>query len=289
MFDSVVQDLKYKFMQRDSLWIIIILCLSIFVIDQTFHLIDLIFSIESFSVLLKKYFALPLSIEFAYKPWTLFSYIFLHAGLFHVGVNMLMLFWFGMIYQLYLGNKYFTRVFIGGGIAGGLLALIAYLSLPFLQKSSSLLVGASAGVEAIVFASSAINPEHEVRLLLFGRVKLKYIALFSLLLNYLSIAGSNSGGVIAHLGGALFGYLYMKQLQRWTDIFSFLNFWSKIKNPSKKIKVSYRNDTEPLFTPQKSDTNHEKLDAILDKISQSGYDSLSKEEKDFLFHYSNKS
>jgi membrane associated rhomboid family serine protease len=289
MFDSVVEDLKYKFMQRDSLWIIIILCLSIFVIDQTFHLIGLIFSIESFSVLLKKYFALPLSIEFAYKPWTLFSYIFLHAGLFHVGVNMLMLFWFGMIYQLYLGNKYFTKVFIGGGIAGGLLALIAYLSLPFLQKSSSLLVGASAGVEAIVFASTAINPEHEVRLLLFGRVKLKYIAFFSLLLNYLSIAGSNSGGVIAHLGGALFGYLYMKQLQSGTDIFSFLNFWSKIKNPSKKIKVSYRNDTQTLFTPQKSDTSQEKLDAILDKISQSGYDSLSKEEKEFLFHYSNKS
>jgi membrane associated rhomboid family serine protease len=289
MFGSVVEDLKYKFLQRDSLWVIIIICASVFFFDKTLHLVGLIIGSSDTSFFLKQYFSLPLSLDFIYKPWTFFSYIFLHAGLFHLGINMLMLFWFGNIYQLYLGNKFFTKVFIGGGLTGGMLALLAYLYLPFLKNSNTLLVGASAGVEAIVFASAAINPEHELRLLLFGRVKLKYVAFFSLLINYLSIAGSNSGGVIAHIGGAIFGYFYMKQLQNGKDIFSFADMIGKFLNPSKKLKVTHSANIASITKHQKSDATQEKLDTILDKINQSGYDSLSKEEKAFLFQYSNES
>jgi hypothetical protein len=151
------------------------------------------------------------------------------------------------------------------------------------------LVGASGGVEAIVFAVTAINPEHEINLLLFGRVKLKYIALFSLLLNYLGIAGGNSAGVIAHLGGAVFGYFYMRQIQEGRDLLAFSAAFKKLFQRKPKMKVvrvnmQERKREEP-HAP--TDKTQERLDAILDKIGQSGYDSLSKEEKDFLFQYGN--
>lgn len=287
MFGSVEDDIRNKIEQRDTLWIFIFLCVAFYIVAQTIHLFSLAFDSLNLYSLFNSYLALPLNTSFFLKPWTIVTYLFLHASFFHVFMNMLMLYWFGSIYQLYIGNKYFTKVFLGGGVSGGLFSLLAYIFIPFLSKYPTVLVGASAGVEAIIFAATALNPEHEIRLLIFGRVKLKYIAFFSLLLNYLSIAGSNSGGVIAHLGGAFFGYLYMTQIQKGRDLFSFTNYISGFFNPSRKMKVTYRNTSQNTVQILKTDDTQEKVDAILDKISKSGYDSLSKQEKDFLFKYSN--
>lgn len=292
MVGTFVEDIKDKFREGDFVWSIIVVCGVVFVLQHTISLIGLSIDNATLTDIATPFFALPLSLTgFIHKPWTAFTNIFFHRGLGHIFSNLLMLFWFGQIYQLYLNNKYGWKIFIGGGVFGGLLALLAYQVVPFLKAGADLsnLVGASGGIEAIVFAVTAINPEHEINLLLIGRVKLKYIALFSLLLNYLGIAGGNSAGVIAHLGGAAFGYFYMRQIQEGRDVLAFLAAFKKLFQRKPKMKVvrvnmQERKREEP-HAP--TDKTQERLDAILDKIGQSGYDSLSKEEKDFLFQYGN--
>lgn len=289
---TFVEDIKDKFREGDFVWSIIVVCGVVFVLQHTVGLIGLSIDNAVLTDITTPFFALSLSLSgFIHKPWTVFTNIFFHRGLGHIFSNLLMLFWFGQIYQLYLNNKYGWKIFIGGGVFGGLLALLAYQVIPFLKDVADLsnLVGASGGIEAIVFAVTAINPEHEINLLLIGRVKLKYIALFSLLLNYLGIAGGNSAGVIAHLGGAAFGYFYMRQIQEGRDLLAFTHLFKSLFQRKTKMKVTHSN-TQPKtnVTPHvPTDKTQERLDAILDKIGQSGYDSLSKEEKDFLFQYGN--
>jgi len=291
MFDSFIAEIQDRFRKGDFVCMIIVICLIVFVLEHTIGLIGLALQNDLLLNITSYYFALPLSLHaFLLKPWTIFSNLFFHRGLGHVFFNLLTLFWFGQIYQLYLNNKYGWKIFIGGGVFGGLLALLAYQFVPFLSGSASLsnLVGASGGIEAIIFAVTAINPEHEISLILIGRVRLKYIALFSLLLNYLGIAGANSAGVIAHLGGAGFGFFYMKQIQNGQDFFGFTKTIKKWFQPKSKLKVAYNEPFNKVKTSvSKTNEIQERLDLILDKINQSGYDSLSKEEKAFLFQYSN--
>jgi membrane associated rhomboid family serine protease len=292
MVGTFAEEIKSKFREGDFVWSIIVVCGAVFVLQHTLSLIGLSLGNAALTDIATPFFALPLSLSgFIHKPWTVFTNIFFHRGLGHIFSNLLMLFWFGQIYQLYLNNKYGWKIFIGGGVFGGLLALLAYQVVPFLKGAAAFsnLAGASGGVEAIVFAVTAINPEHEINLLVIGRVKLKYIALFSLLLNYLGIAGGNSAGVIAHLGGAAFGYFYMRQIQEGRDVLAFSTAFKKLFQRKPKMKVVHVNmqERKPVIPHAPTDKTQERLDAILDKIGQSGYDSLSKAEKDFLFQYGN--
>jgi hypothetical protein len=190
---------------------------------------------------------------------------------------MLWLYWMGQIFEEYLGNKRTIGLYLLGGLTGGLLFVACYNLIPAFTNvnaaATSVVVGASASVMAIVVATATLLPDYTIPLMIIGPVKLKWIALFYSVIDFLGIAGTNAGGEIAHLGGALFGFIYIKQLQRGHDWIGGIN---KLFSPKPKMKVvsNSGNQRKASGTPRQED-----VDRILDKISGSGYDSLTKQEK----------
>lgn len=296
MANFIFDDLKKVFQDRDNMMSkIIVLNVIIFVL---FNIIDnLVFPIS-------KWFALPGNFfDLLLKPWTIVTYMFLHGGLFHILFNMLWLYWMGKILIEFVGIKRFTAAYFLGGLAGGLAFIIMHNIFGIFGNSEFVgngLIGASAGVMSIVFAAATVVPDYTLRLFLLGDVKLKYLAVGALVLTSLLDFSVNTGGKIAHLGGAAFGYLFIKQLQNGFDmsknfhrlfdtieaLFSSKPKMRAVKEKSKVTSSNVKNkksDNSPNFT--KTDIQ-KKTDDILDKISKSGYDSLTKEEKDFLFRVS---
>ena len=225
--------------------------------------------------LISQYLAFPA--DFAQWPlrfYTLLTYAFLHKDLFHILFNLLWLYWMGNLFLDFLKSRQFQVVYWGGAIIGALaFALIFNLS-PQLNASGASLIGASAAVMAIFSAVATLVPNYSIRLLLFGDVRLKYLLLVYVLIDIVgtSPGSGNIGGNLAHLGGALFGFVYIKLLQSGTDLSSFM-----VKKPKMKV---VRNE------PQKKKTeiiNQEEIDAILDKISKTGYEKLTAKEKQTLF------
>lgn len=218
--------------------------------------------------------------------WTFFTYMFLHEELFHILFNMLWLYWLGKIFVEYLGSKRLIGVYLLGGLSGGVLYIFSSLIFPS-YFSNTLLLGASAGVMAVIIALALFLPDHVIHLLFFGGVRLKYLALVSFILTSILDLSQNTGGKISHIGGALFGMLFMLQYKRGTDLTLPLTaLWNKISSlfsSSPKIKVSYRKKVSDEDYNLKQKTQQERIDRILDKISKAGYESLTKEEKDFLF------
>jgi membrane associated rhomboid family serine protease len=216
--------------------------------------------------------------------WTPFTYMFMHAGVFHILFNMLWLYWMGQIFEEYLGKKRTLGLYIMGGLAGALLYIVSYNVFPFFTQVhaafNSSMVGASAGVMAIIVATATLLPDYTLSLMIIGPVKLKWLALFFVLIDFLGIVGPNAGGEISHLGGAWMGFVYVKQLQRGHDWIGGITNLFKSKS---KLKIVSKN-------PSKNSSGiprQEEIDFILDKISKSGYDSLSKQEKEILFRASN--
>lgn len=238
------------------------------------------------------------------KPWTLFTYMFLHEGFLHILFNMLFLYWFGMLVNEFLGSRKLVNLYILGGLAGGLFYLVIYNLAPFFsdQVQGSLMLGASAGVFAIVVAAATLRPDTEFRLLLLGPVKIKYIAIFYVLVAFANSTGSNAGGELAHLGGAILGYYYVLQLNKGKDIGMPIQaigaFFTGLFSKKPNVKVTYRrpgtemksNKSNSSSSPSSGTTTstQEEIDKILDKIAEKGYDNLSKEEKRKLFDFSNK-
>ncbi len=238
--------------------------------------------------------------EFVTRPWTLLSYSFAHdlSGIFHILFNMLTLYWFGKLFVEYLGSDKLVAVYVLGAIAGGLFYLLSYNLIPyFVERSAAnpiIMVGASASVNAIVVAAASLLPDYTFFLLFFGAVRIKYIAAIIVFLSFLGTIGSNAGGNLAHLGGALMGFIYIKQLQigvNWGGwITAVVDATRNLFQPRPKVKVTYRKEeakakkSSPSFTKASQD----EIDSILDKISDRGYESLSKEEKEKLFNASKK-
>ena len=221
--------------------------------------------------------------ELLYKPWTLLTYMFSHTGLLHFIFNVLWLYWMGRIFEDFLNSRQFTFTYIAGGLIGAILFLAFYNFLPAFREvilQSPALIGASAGVMAIVVATATLLPDYSIMLLFFGQVRLKYLVLIYVALDIIGISGLNPGGSIAHLGGALLGFIYIKQLQAGHD-------WSKIFSKRRKLKVVQRN-TSSSYSSTSNIPDEEIIDRILDKISKSGYNSLTKQEKEQLFRASNK-
>ncbi|MEL0008313.1 MAG: rhomboid family intramembrane serine protease [Flammeovirgaceae bacterium] len=224
---------------------------------------------------------------FILQPWSLISYFFLHLSFGHILWNMLFLYWFGKIINDNIGNNAVISLYVLGGIVGGLSYMALFNIIPFYQDriSDSLMLGASAGVFSIVAGSATLLPNYTFYLLFLGPVRIKYIALFYILLSFLDVTGSNAGGEIAHLGGALIGYLFIRQLQNGINmgegIINILNLFNK--------KTSYRSENkQPIKKEEKQNISQDEIDKILDKISESGYSSLSKNEKEKLFNASKK-
>lgn len=289
MFKSIWDDIVGQFRRGSVVTVIMIVCVTVFLVFETLHLALWATGHELLYQTIYNLFALPPSFRiFITQPWSAVTFMFMHADVWHIFFNMLTLYWFGEIYQLYMRDRRLWPVFIFGSIAGAALFMgLSYVVIPLKATIEfSHLVGASAGILAIVFAATALNPDHDVNLLLIGRVPLKYIALGVFLLSYVGITHGNAGGMIAHIGGAIFGFTYIKALQSGTDWFKPLDKIGSLIKPKSKLKATYVNTGPRREEPTASE--EKRLNAILDKMGKSGYASLNKEEKDFLIRYSNK-
>ena len=221
---------------------------------------------------------------FTHRVWTLFTYMFLHLGIWHIVSNMLWLYWVGGIFNEYLGSKRLLSVYILGGLCGGLLFVLLSNTIPVFHAETHL-IGASASVMAIVVATAIFLPEYSIHLVLIGPVKLKYLALISFVLTTLIDLSENTGGKIAHIGGALFGIVYMLQYKNGRDLsIGFYKVIDLITFKQSKMRLVHKKDSVSLSKAGLQ----KKVDEILDKIARSGYESLSKEEKEILFKASDR-
>lgn len=276
---------------------LIIINVVVFIVLAIFMVITKIGGFESVFETVHKQFQIPARFaEFINRPWTIITYAFAHdlTGLFHILFNMLALYWFGKLFIEYLGSDKLVAVYVLGALSGGIFYLLAYNTIPFFVAQSDHvqigMVGASAAVDAIIVATAVLLPNYTFYLLLIGPVKIKYIAAVAVLLSVIGTVGSNAGGNIAHLGGALIGFIYIKQLQagvNWGIWITVTLDWFKDLFKSKpKVKVTYRKDEKQ--SSAKSASSHKasqaEIDAILDKISDRGYESLTKAEKEKLFN-----
>jgi membrane associated rhomboid family serine protease len=233
---------------------------------------------------------------FLVKPWTLLTYFFSHEGIFHILWNMLFLYWFGKLIDEYLGNRRLINLYLLGGLAAGVAYLLLYNLVPYFRPSiGAPLLGASGAVYAVVVGAATLMPNYTFFMLLLGPVRIKYIAAFFIVLSFVDLSrDANPGGNIAHLGGALLGFVFISQLKQGTDIGKPLTgvaeWLKRLFQPKPKLKVTHRS---PVRNGQATSAPHaipnqDEIDAILDKISRSGYESLTKEEKQKLFRASQK-
>jgi membrane associated rhomboid family serine protease len=233
-----------------------------------------------------EYLALPAYLpKLATRFWTPLTYMFMHADFWHLLFNMLWLYWMGQIFEEFLGNKRTLGLYLLGGLAGAIMFVACYNLFPAFSQSGVLLgsvvVGGSASVMAIIAGAATIAPNYTIMLFGIVPVKLKWIALFYVAMGFWGIKGPNAGGEIAHLGGALFGFLYVRQVQKGRDMIAGIANLFK-KKP--KLKVASNNMDRGAFDAPRQ----EEVDRILDKISKTGYDNLSKQEKETLFRASKK-
>ncbi len=243
------------------------------------------------------YIAIPARLEIlATHFWTPLTYMFVHENFFHILFNMLMLYWFGQIFLTYFSPKNLGSLYILGGLVGAALFVLTFNTVPlFVTMNNAPMIGASASVMAIIFAVAFYRPNQEIGLLLLGRIKIIYIALIIFVLDFIGLSGtSNPGGHVAHIGGAIMGYIYAKQYLRGKDILGWFNkiidWFANLSKPKSrtKMKVKHKKTETDYEYNQRRHNESEEIDRILDKIKSSGYTSLNTEEKKRLFDASNK-
>ncbi|WP_417592074.1 rhomboid family intramembrane serine protease [Owenweeksia hongkongensis] len=287
---GIREEIRTSFKQGDALTRLILVNLAVFVVFLLLRIIGFLFQIQLADIF-TQWTALPSNLgTLATRPWTLFTYMFLHQGFLHILFNMLWLYFGGRLFMEYMGGRRLLSTYILGGLAGGILYILAYNLFP--SFSEAVIIsnnrGASAGVMAIVIGVATYAPRYPVKIFFTLNAQLWMIAAAALLMDLIYLGdGNNAGGHIAHLGGALFGYLSVSQLKNgkdWTEGFS--KFMDNIANwfkPKPKMKTVYTNTSKKTNYREKQVHNQQRMDEILDKISRSGYESLSKEEKDYLF------
>jgi len=287
---DIGRQIKETFKKGNTLVKLIYINVAVFILIKFVQVLAFLFGFSGITALLIQWLAVPSDVgTLITRPWTVFTYMFLHKGFFHILFNMLWLYVFGRIFLMYLSQKRLLSVYLVGGLAGAALYVLAFNVFPAFSEvvSVAIALGASASVMAIVIAISVYTPNFSINLLFFGPVKLKYIALFAIVLDVLSIAGSNSGGHIAHLGGALFGYFYIAQYRKGRNITSgfdrIMDRFFSLFRPKPKIRVTYKNPKTDIEYNKEKVKKQEKINDILEKISKHGYDSLTKEEKEILF------
>ncbi len=285
---ELIEELKFKFNQGNAVVKIILMNVLVFVVFGVVEVVLTLFNLAPLYQNAFHYLMLPASFsKFILQPWSLLTYLFLHEGFIHILFNMLWLYWLGNLFQQYLGNKKTYQAYFIGAIFGGLVYMLAYNIFPVFANTIdyTFAIGASAGVLSIVAATATLLPNYEVFLFLLGSVRLKYIALVVVILDILSIPRGNAGGHIAHLGGAAFGYLFIKLIYSNSKL---LDFFDKITDVisapfSKKPKLKIHHKGSGIRVEKPSKPNQMEIDSVLDKISKSGYESLSKKEKEILF------
>ena len=298
---SITQDIRAAFGRRDNALIQLILlnCL-VFVVLIVLQAILFISSATPIYLTVLKQFELSSDLGvLARHPWTVLTYAFTHTGFLHIIFNMLNMYWFGQLIREYLGNRRLVSLYILGALAGAAIFLLCYNLLPVFQGRLGVpMIGASASVIAIVVAGATLLPDYTFMLILLGPVKIKWIAAVVVLLSVAGISGGNPGGALAHLGGALLGYVFIKQLQAGRDlgrpVQAVGDWFARLLHPPTMRASTSNRRAEPARTTAgaarkdaaPSQPLPEEVDLILDKISRSGYESLSKDEKQKLFRAS---
>lgn len=288
---SIVEDLKLQFRTGGVLTKLIFWNIAFFAIPGILFGVLPLFNVN---IDYLRYVSLSTNpFDLLWKPWSIFSYAFFHFGIFHILFNMLMLNFAGRLFLTFFNQKQLLSLYFVGSLFAGGIYMLSYMFFPALANVNTSLVGASASVMAILFATVSYSPLMEIRLLFFGNVKLWYIAVVLIIIDLFQLSMENTGGHLAHLGGAIFGYIYTQYLKNGTDIcgwfISILDFFTNLSSgkSTKPFKKVHRNYKAPEATKISKIINKDKgqqqIDDILDKISQSGYDSLTKEEKEFLF------
>ncbi|MDR1346518.1 MAG: rhomboid family intramembrane serine protease [Bacteroidales bacterium] len=270
------------------------LFIGFFILKLFFVLIAFLMNnpaIEMWSEEIIRYMSMPAFLpQILYQPWALLTSLFFHAQFWHLFFNMVMLYVTGRIFMLYLSEKKLITTYLLGGLCGNALYVAAYNCFPAFAPAlpTAVALGASGSIMAILAAITVYKPNHEIRLLFFGRITLKWLMLIFIAIDLLSIPKGNAGGHIAHLGGVFFGAIYALILRN--GILQ-QNFTKKKKKKRTKFSTSFdsgynvRNMSDEEYNANKTQ-QRQKIDKILDKVSKSGYDALSKEEKEFLFSYS---
>ncbi|WP_417885581.1 rhomboid family intramembrane serine protease [Zunongwangia sp.] len=289
--------LRYKLNTASVTEKLIAVNVAVFLLFYIFRTVAYLFNLAP--DFLMEWFVFPSNpSEFIIKPWSIVTYSFLHGGIWHILSNMLILYFSGIYFLNYFSPRRLLNYYFLGVICGALIYMLSYNLFPaFSQIGKSYLIGASAGVMAVLIGIATQIPNMRVRLFLFGSVKFWIIAVILVAIDVIQIPSGNAGGHLAHLGGAALGYVYTKQLQKGNDIGAWWeqlmdtisDLFKKKKNKS-NMKTVYKNQKKSNNTKSNKRSSgkskseeQQKVDVILDKISKSGYDSLTKAEKDFLF------
>ena len=273
-FDKISSEFKLS----SNLNKIIYLNIIFFVIIKVCSSIFFLFEINTNEFFNKLY--LPAEINLIkLQPWSIFSFMFIHLNFVHLIFNMLLLYFIGNIFLQWLDDKQLIFIYLLGGISGGLFFVLCYNYIPLLQKNieNTLALGASASIFAIMMAITIYKPDHKIQIPFIQKIKLKNITIFLTIYYIVSLSGGNTGGYLAHIGGGIFSFIYMKKLDT-SKIFK-----SIFKNSSKFNEK----DSDYIYN-QKQNKKNKEIDIILEKISKSGYKSLNKKEKEILFKSSKK-
>jgi membrane associated rhomboid family serine protease len=292
---GIRDEIKKTFSRGNNLTKLIYLNIAVFLAISIVSIIGYLLSNQIISLKALNFLSVPSSIKaLLLRPWTLVTYMFTHKDILHILFNMLWLYWFGIIFLEYLDQRKLVAVYLEGGLCGAVVYIISFNIFPVFNQvvAESVAIGASASVMAVVVAIAVYVPDYSVNLLLLGRIKIKYVALAIFILTSVMDFSVNSGGKLAHIGGAMFGYLYTINLRRGRDLGSGINkiidFFATLFKPRKKLRVTYKKPASDYEYNKTRVDHQEKINKILDKISKGGYDSLTKEEKDLLFNESQK-
>ena len=300
MVTSVIDDIKSTFRSGNMISKIILVNVALYIFINIVY----VFSPngQGLYTILERALSIPSDpAQLIRQPWSVFTHMFFHTGFWHVFWNMLMLYWFGQIMGDLLGDGRVLPIYLMSGLFGGLVFVLHDLFLPGGTGGAAIALGASAAVMAVVWSAAMTSPDYNMRLLLIGNVRLKYIALALLFMDLVGSAGDiNKGGHWAHIGGAVFGMFYVYMLRQGTDITApWRGLIDKAKStsrsrqvektPRSKFKVVHKtNQSDNSVPPGQAFDQQGELDRILDKIKAKGYDNLNDEEKDFLYRASKK-
>ena len=287
---NLLNGLKNFFLQKNVLSRLMLINVTIWIICLFISVFTWLFNISDISFV-TKLFAVPSDISaLAEKPWSLFTYMFLQEKFWHLFFNMLMLYYGGKIFMQYFSEKQLLLTYIFGGLFGALFFILAFNVFPVFEnmKGHASALGSSASVLSILIAAATYRPDYTLNLFLLGQVKMKWVAIVFVIIDFLSITKGNSGGHIAHLGGALWGFLYVSMLKSDFDIYKIFKKKAKIRVKTVNSENYHkRPKTDEQYNAERAQEQGE-IDRILDKIAKNGYSSLSEKEKEFLFRQSKK-
>lgn len=299
---GIWEDIKNPFNKGNNLIRLIYINIGVFLIISIFSIVGYLLNNQKISENVLNILAVPASLNtLLVRPWTIITYMFTHKNIWHILLNMLWLYWFGRIFLEYLDQRKLVAVYLLGGISGAIVYVLSFNIFPAFKDvvPMSVAIGASASVMAVVIAIAAYVPNYAVQFFLIGRIRIIYVALAIFVVTSILDFPSNSGGKLAHIGGALFGFLFTLNIKKGRDIGkginSIIDFFATLFKPRRKMKVTYKKPASNYDYPasdydyNKTKVEHQaKINQILDKISKGGYDSLTKEEKDTLFKESQK-